>query len=53
MQKFLDHHRDLGESRMIDTDILKQYRYDITKYAEKSKMSILSDLQHPQPVGEG
>ena len=42
VQKFLDHHRDLGESRTADTDILKQYRYDITKYAEKSKMSILS-----------
>ncbi len=42
VQGFLNRHRDLGESRTADADILKQYRYDITKYAGKSKMSILS-----------
>ena len=36
VQKFLDHHHDLGESRTFDADIIEQHRHDITKYAEKS-----------------
>ena len=42
VQGFLNRHHDLGESRMVDTDIIEQYRYDIIKYAGKNEMSILS-----------
>lgn len=41
VQKALDHHRDLGEARAVDTDIASQYRYDIIKYAQGKKMQIL------------
>lgn len=41
VQRAIDHHRDLGEARAVDNDIVAQYRYDIIKYAQGKKVQIL------------
>ena len=42
VQSFLDHERELGEARKVDSDIIEQYRYDIVKYAKKRQAKILA-----------
>lgn len=42
VQRFLDGNRDLGAAREVATDIVEQYRYDITKYAKHRKLQILT-----------
>lgn len=41
IQDFLDHQRELGVARQVDTEIVEQYRYDIIKYSEEEKLKIL------------
>lgn len=42
VQAFLDGGRELGAAREVAADIVKQYRYDIVKYARKRKLQIRS-----------
>lgn len=41
-KEFLGKGRDLGAARQVDLDIIEQYRYDITKYANARKTQILT-----------
>lgn len=42
VQAFLDSSRELGAARSVDSDIAEQYRYDIVKYAQERKTTILA-----------
>ena len=41
VQSFLDSGRELGSARSVDVNIAEQYRYDIVKYAQRRKTTIL------------
>ena len=41
VQSFLDSGRELGSARAVDAEIAEQYRFDIVKYAQERKTTIL------------
>lgn len=44
VQSFLDNHRALGSAREVDSEVVEQYRYDISKYAASARRPVIQAI---------